>query len=277
MPQVTFDDRERSLFDAFCRYTEARRPGEFVATCERLAMGDILIRAGADDARDLCIAVERKTLPDLMASAFDGRLAEQTQRLHGWQGDGGTCSRWCVLLIEGVTTDPARFFGGVERWRFLVKKCLLLALQEHRPADRRLVLRTANELESAALLATLYKTGEHTAYMCAPEGTILATTDETGCQVAASLALLPRKHQGDAFATQLCCTRGVSLHRAERIRERGFKTMSDLCTAAADRPGEVWACIQEAVGGRAVAARLWQDLGIGPTPPPPQRKKKKVP
>ena len=146
MVGVTFDDRERSLYDAFCAY---RKDDDVVAECVRLDMADILGRAD-----NLCVAVERKRIPDLVASLFDGRLTEQLGRMRTWQereGDGA----WVVLLLEGVLPgDPQAFPGGEGRWRYFVKVALQLVAEECHPADRRLVLRTADEGESAALIAT---------------------------------------------------------------------------------------------------------------------------
>lgn len=102
---IKFDDRERALFAAF-----SALPGPllepFCTSRERLALGDIHIH---DEALE--IIVERKRVDDLMASLFDGRLAEQSQRLRQWQNNRGVIDRtlrntngmdcrWTVLLTR---------------------------------------------------------------------------------------------------------------------------------------------------------------------------------
>lgn len=136
-----------------------RRPG--------LAMGDVVIRSATDDdtatsqGPPLVIVVERKKVADLMASLFDGRLAEQCHRMRAWQAEqeGIGPVVWTVVAVEGVAT-PFVWSGAPDpdaRFRYFCKLLLQLHL-DAAPGDRRFVIRTSSTQETAALLLTLQKT-----------------------------------------------------------------------------------------------------------------------
>ena len=94
-----FDDRESTLQGAFEVRTK-ERPDVRIER-RRLEMGDVVI--GTEQA-PVAVIVERKEVTDLMNSLFDGRLAEQCDRMSRWQSEPGNHEVWVVLIIEGVAT-----------------------------------------------------------------------------------------------------------------------------------------------------------------------------
>jgi hypothetical protein len=216
--------------------------------------------------------VERKQVRDLMSSLFDGRLAEQCARMRQWQAEReGTTPVWIVLVVEGtagantfrVASDPDAKF------RFFVKTHLQLVLDSS-PSEGRLVLRTSDENETAALLLTLHKT------IKAPHAP------------AAGTGVLPRKTQADIFLRHLCCTKGVSYQRAQRIRSSGgvpvpaapapvraeYSSVAALASQMVQDPDGTLLKLTKLLGGGCVARRVWQDLGY-PAPPAPERRTKR--
>ena len=108
--QITFDDRERDLYDAFCG--AAARPNMRVR-CQRLDLGDVLIRPDGDgDPGPIGpIVVERKRVADLMASVLDGRLAEQRARPER------ACPRRGAVCAPGSPPRRLRAGGRSSWWR----------------------------------------------------------------------------------------------------------------------------------------------------------------
>ncbi|WP_133512531.1 ERCC4 domain-containing protein [Candidatus Thiosymbion oneisti] len=88
MIEILADDRERhgGVIDRLRGYEEVS------LIVERLPLGDYLI--------DEVLLIERKTLPDLVASIKDGRLFGQAHRLAGWP-------LWKAFILEGTATDLA--------------------------------------------------------------------------------------------------------------------------------------------------------------------------
>ena len=101
---ITFDDRERALYAAFSALPVPLLEN-FCTTRERLALGDIHIHD-----QTLEIIIERKRVDDLMASLFDGRLVEQSQRLRQWQNIRGvidtTKQQHSVMPMEWTVAGP---------------------------------------------------------------------------------------------------------------------------------------------------------------------------
>jgi hypothetical protein len=120
------------------------------------------------------------------------------------------------------------------------------------PAERRLLLRTSSEAETAALLLTLHKTiGAAT-----DDGTTVGGGGGAGLYPAG----LPRKRHGDVFVSQIACTRGISTRRAARVRAQ-FSSVGDLLRALRDAPQPTRERLAVAIGSRKVADRLCDDLG----------------
>jgi hypothetical protein len=268
-----FDDRERSLIDAFRRKSSGAAGVRGVVT-ERLPMGDVILEPPPADGGPR-VVVERKVLTDLVASVFDGRLAEQHQRLLAYQAEAaavtGAPPVWIVLLVEGTLT-PATFVasagadGADARYRLCVGTQLRLAASMD-AGHRRLFLRTSGEDESAVLLLSLYRA-------CTGIG--------GGDGGNGPLPPLPgRSVRGSAFVRQLTATAGVSVRRARCVETR-FTNLYGLTRAitedAAAAEDRTVALLRAALGGgKVVADRLMTDLGLAafiPTVPAPRRKKK---
>ena len=285
---ITFDDRETDLVEAF-RVRTADRPDVHM-TVERLAMGDVVIRSSPQSAADddghgasstaaaeggppTVIVVERKKVADLMASLFDGRLAEQCHRMRTWQAEqeGIGPVVWTVVAVEGVAT-PLVWGGSPDpdaRFRHFAKLLLQLHL-DAAPAERRFVIRTSSTQETAALLLTLQKTIRSSG-PGSPASPVYGRTTP-----------LPRKTQSDPFLRQLCATQGMSYQRALRVRER-WSDCAALCDALRGAEGgAVLADLGRRMGSPCVARRLCEDL-LGeagrvlsvPAPPPPAAAKKR--
>ena len=251
-----FDDREHTLFAAFRARTAGR--DDVVATQRRLDMGDVLIRPA--DGSPPHFVVERKRVDDLMASVFDGRLAEQEHRMRQWQSEQADGAAWLVVVVEGPAS-PATFRRAPDpdaRFRYFVKTHLQLVLSGSQPTDARLALRTGDEAETAALLLTLHKT---------------VVSGAVAAPMAVMCGAMPRKSHSDAFLRHLCCTRGMSLGRAARVRER-FASVTELGRQYAADPAATAQLVAALIGSPCVADRLWADLGHDAPPPPPRKKRR---
>jgi ERCC4-type nuclease len=247
-------DRVAALQAAFEVHTPGRT--DMVAVSRRLEMGDVLLEAAESP---VVVAVERKHVTDLMASHFDGRLSEQSQRMRDWQL-AAAATRWAVVIVEG-TASPRVFHAARDpkgRFHHFCKVSLQLSLCAHSPADQRLVLRTGDVHETAALLLTLHKT---------------LSVGAEGAQTAVARASLPRKSQGNVFVRHLCCTQGVSEERARRVQSH-FPNMAALVQAMQAAPSETETNLASSVGGIVVARRLWSDLGGEPLAVPHKRRGK---
>ena len=87
--KVIIDERETSLYEK-CAQQNAFSDIQLVK--QVLPIGDILFKT--DDDKTICI-LERKSLPDLLASIKDGRYEEQSFRL----SNNGECSLHNVIYI----------------------------------------------------------------------------------------------------------------------------------------------------------------------------------
>jgi hypothetical protein len=128
MTRFVFDDRETVLAAAFRARAEGRADVDVVQ--RRLDLGDVLLDDVAEGGT--VVLVERKQVRDLMASFFDGRLAEQCGRMRQWQDDQPPGTAWLAIIVEGIAT-PATFgrAGGAPddvRYRHFVKTQLQLVL-----------------------------------------------------------------------------------------------------------------------------------------------------
>jgi len=86
--KIIADDRERNSGVMSVLQTDGRCDLKI----QRISVGDYLI--------DERVLVERKTLPDLVASIKDGRLFRQALRLV-------EAEPWCVIVLEGTVSDLA--------------------------------------------------------------------------------------------------------------------------------------------------------------------------
>ena len=102
----------------------------------RMSVGDYLV-----DGR---VLLERKTLPDLVASIKDGRLVRQALRL-------AEAESWCVMVLEGTSRDIAN--SGMRREAIqgaLVTLSLYLGIP---------LLRSIGPAETARLLIYIARQG----------------------------------------------------------------------------------------------------------------------
>lgn len=245
MIQLTFDDREQLLIDAFSRRVAGRSDVSFLT--KRLDMGDVVIEPQAP-ATGPIVVVERKHVRDLMGSLFDGRLAEQSARMRQWQAAREGHSAWIALVIEG-TVSATTFRAAADpdaKFRYFVKTHLQLVLDSH-PSEGRLVIRTGDENETAALLLTIHKT-------------ILQHQGSVASSLNATCGSLPRKSHGDVFIRHLCCTQGVSYQRALRVREH-YDSIAGLTAKMTDDPAGTEQQLSTLIGSKRVAERIWRDLG----------------
>jgi hypothetical protein len=259
--RLGFDVRERALFAAFQARLAARGgagAAAFAARLEPLPMSDVYIEPADPAAPGPVIAVERKGVTDLMASYFDGRLAEQCARMGEWQRAAPDGARWVVVVVEGAPSAATFAADGAsgrqtpeQRYRHAVKVALQLALDKHRPEAGRLVVRTASLDETAALLMTLRKT-------------IAAWTAGGGAAGGAGLGAtaLPKRTHAAPLVRHLGCTLGVSAARAQRAAAVWPHAAALVDAMRADPPGTA-ARLAALVGGPKLAARIWADLGTG--------------
>lgn len=262
MTTFSFDVREHTLFAAF----QSRVPqtkNDIVSESVALPMADVIVRTPG-----MVIAVERKCLPDLMMSLFDGRLVEQRNRMHDWQQatTGGGGEAWVVIIVEGaLRPDTLRATArqpAEQRYKLCVKTMLQMALEDHRPDQRRLVLRTTSEDESAALLLTLQKT--------------IAATQQgaTSAARAGDTSTMLKRTHAPPLVRHLCCTLGISQKRAEGAVSH-WPNVAALLDAMRSDPVATEGRLSAVVGGAKLAARIWTDLGVDPpnTPKPTKRRR----
>lgn len=224
---IKVDDRETGLFASLTTIL-AERESDIRATKERLPLADVHI------VGDIEVLVERKRTDDFMASFFDGRLAEQEQRLAEARVVPGV---WTVVIVEGVASAATflRTDQPLNRYRLFLKTYVQESMRSGVPQN--LLLRTTCTEETAHVLLTLHRT---LLGRVAPE--------------------IPRRYGGrrrpDVFVAQLCCTQGVSSRRAQQLRTR-FSNMAALVAGLNDVGARG---IAPLVGGMAVAKRLYADI-----------------
>ena len=274
MLSVAFDDREHTLYAAFTKRTTERT--DIVVESRRLDMGDVLIQKTTTEQgtrEGPVIIVERKQVHDTMNSLFDGRLAEQCSRMRQYQLEQSAGEVWIIVVVEG-TASPEQFRGTNPDGKFrhiqgflpthseqtpdgFVKTHLQLVL-DAQPNEYRLVMRTTNEDETAALILTLHKT----------------ITAGVHCTHSAMVRSMPRKTRSDIFIRQLCCTQGISQQRAEQIRLH-FPTLRDLHQAMQDASTDFLAKLSQAIGSQRIALRLCTDMGCAMEAPVVSKKRRK--
>lgn len=273
MSDFRFDDRERSLVETFRRRVSAASAVPVSVAVERLALGDVIVTAG-----NVRVVVERKILTDLVASVFDGRLAEQHRRLVEYQRTADAAV-WVVVLVEGALTAEtfrrsAQLSDG--RYRLCVGTQLRLAM-ESRPDERRLFLRTSSEEETAEVLLALHHRAAKAAAEADGGGGGRPYGSSADPTAAPTPPLLPGRVRGPVFVRQLAATVGVSAARAGRVSDR-FGDLRRLTESVAEDPAAAIAALAALLGGRTVALRLIGDLGMSayvPTPPPHPRRGRK--
>jgi ERCC4-type nuclease len=251
--EFVFDDREDKLHRTFIDECATRKsPNPTGIRCERLVLGDIIIyQKGV-----IWAVIERKRFDDLISSRFDGRLAEQTIRLRQWQTETGV---WLIVIIEGMPDASGKSFRvasePLTRYRLFLKtyiQCLCdLPVGAPHP-DHCLVIRTRDMCETAATLHTLPRTLQGPS-----EHSVNAINLVTGPH---------RRSNGDPFVNQLCCTVGVSVTRAMRVREC-FSNPSVLCDAWRRDTEGTRVLIAGLLGSKKVAERVEHDW-TGNTPAP---------
>jgi len=92
--RVILDDRERNLY-LECENIVASNQTYVKLSKETLPLGDVYVKT--DEEKDVLI-IERKTIPDLLASIKDGRYGEQSYRLiHS----SGFPTHSVVYIVEG--------------------------------------------------------------------------------------------------------------------------------------------------------------------------------
>lgn len=92
--RVIFDERERELYQS-CEYIVETNQTYVKIAKEVLPLGDVYVKT--DEDKDILI-IERKTIPDLLASIKDGRYCEQSYRL---THSSGFPPHSIVYIIEG--------------------------------------------------------------------------------------------------------------------------------------------------------------------------------
>lgn len=249
--RIVLDDREAALHRAVTERAAGRDDVAVQDTRERLDLGDALIVGDA-----ATIVVERKAVADLMSSLYDGRLAEQGERLRTWQAEQPPGAAYVVLVVEGAPSAGL----APERYRHFVKTHLQLVLASS-PADGRMVLRTESVGETAALLLTLHKT--------IVQGGVAAAAGVVMC------GAMPRKQHSAVIVRQLSCTQGMSVQRARRVQAE-FPSLRLLCEAMRDRPQDTLTHLAALVGSGCVARRLWTDLLGEEAPAPPAKKRRRI-
>lgn len=237
--RVTFDDRERALVGAFRSVlVTLNRTQDFEVVVGRLPLGDVeLVAEGAT------VLVERKRDDDLMASLFDGRLAEQGARLRTWCDADER--RWVVVLIEGL--PAARHASATDQYhRHFLKTMVRETVATQRRGPRHLLLRATGATEAALFLLTLWKT--------LVRDDASSTHEPTNPPVV--LPAPPRRH-GSVYVRQLSCVSGISPARARDIAARYPGGMAALCAAiATDGPSAVGQTLGTVVRNRPAVARL---------------------
>ena len=138
-------------------------------------------------------------------------------------------------------------------------KTHLQLVLDAQPNEYRLVMRTTNEDETAALILTLHKT----------------ITAGVHCTHSAMVRSMPRKTRSDIFIRQLCCTQGISQQRAEQIRLH-FPTLGDLHHAMQDASSDFLAKLSQAIGSQRIALRLCTDMGCAMEAPIVSKRRRKV-
>lgn len=266
--RIRIDDRERALIEA-ARRRSADDPTVAVAV-ERLPMGDVILEPGGGGGSPYRVIVERKILTDLVASVFDGRLAEQHRRLADYHAAADPrAGVWTVLLVEGaLAADTFHRAANPEgRSRLCVGTQLRLALQS-RPADRRLFLRSSSEAETVEMCVALAR-----AIAADPPPPPPIGTDDDGYPhpPPPPPRSLPGRVRGPVFVQQLAATAGVSCARAARVADR-YGTLHRLVSAVAADPEAAHGVLVDFLGGRTVAGRLLADLGMGEFVPVPAKK-----
>ena len=240
--EFVFDDREDLVYQSFVDECNARGGSDaFTIKKERLVLGDIVIHRDGK----VWATVERKWYDDLVSSRFDGRLAEQTNRLRAWQTETGA---WVVLVIEGTPDASGAAFHAapdpLSRYRMFVKtymQCVCELPTGATHPTQCIVLRSRDHQETAALLHTMPRT---------------LSLDVGSPNSIGTMA--PRRSTGDPFVNQLCCTVGVSAQRARRVRQH-FASPAALCTAWAQDGWGTRALMTQLLGGSKVSERLEHD------------------
>ena len=275
---------------------------DFVVCRKRLVLGDILVqkqnvndldddlnlipKEGVRDEnqKDPVLLIERKRVDDLMASAFDGRLADQKKRLQQWQ-DSKVFSRqklleiakqkpflvepnyrWVIYLIEGVASPQMFHHQFVQdpdaRYRLLLK----IILQQHLDCSasgstkRHLCIRSSNLMESSYFLLTLFRT------ISTWSSLIVDSNSVSPSYVPQNF----RKTNSDVYIRQLCCTYGMSAKRAEEIKNH-FPNLV-LLQSALQNPSQC-SVIHGILKNKSLFGRLCQDLGISlPAAGPPKKR-----
>jgi ERCC4-type nuclease len=92
--RVIFDERERDLYQS-CEYIVESNQTYVKISKEVLSLGDVYVKT--DEDKDILI-IERKTIPDLLASIKDGRYCEQSYRL---THSSGFPPHSILYIIEG--------------------------------------------------------------------------------------------------------------------------------------------------------------------------------
>lgn len=190
---VAVDDRERcsGVIDAL------RGERQVSVVVERLPLGDYLV--------DGALLIERKTLPDLVASIKDGRLFAQARRL------AGSPVR-TAMILEGTSKDLADF----EMRREAIQGALISLTLRFGIA----LLRSRNPQETARLL-----------FFAARQGRQAATG-------VGSRAGRRQRTKRRVQARVLQGLPGVGPERARRLLER-FGTLEAIMNAEADELASV--------------------------------------
>jgi ERCC4-type nuclease len=211
---IVIDDRESD--SGVVEILRAREDVEI--RIERLSLGDYLV--------DDFLLVERKTLPDLIASIKDGRLFGQGCRLAG-------AGVWAAVVLEGTARDLAEC--GMRREAIqgaLITLTLFLGLP---------LLRSQGPEETARLM--LY---------AAHQGRLVATgaLPRRGRRPRGKYRVQSRVLQG---------LPGVGPERAKRLLER-FGSLEAVMAAGVDELASV-----QGVGARTAQAIRWavEEAGAG--------------
>ena len=156
---LVIDDREKAL----------RQELGDSCSVRRLLIADALVCADNDSSP--CMAIERKTVPDLRASLVDGRFAEQRSRMV----DHYTAD-CCAYVIEGQCEDSE--MGVLMSLRF---------------RDRIVVMQTSGVAETARVLTKLSELAEQGRLVhrpAPPAAMAKVKKASTACPKAALVAFL---------------------------------------------------------------------------------------
>ena len=184
-----------------------------------LPIGDVLIRtgdeAGSVNPSDVLLAVERKTVPDLLSSILDGRYKEQQVRLReAFPGKH-------MYVIEGFLEkrmNKTTFFGAIIS--LACRQGIPVIMTQNTEDTARFLLRLATRLEKEPDMLT----------RSTPAGGPGTVPDEAYCESLVQKFKKQRLTSQDRLAAQLSIITGVSGKMAQAIAQK-YSSLKALSAA----------------------------------------------